>query len=145
MVAAKQCSKCKIVKTLNEFFTDRRQPDQSTYRCKECHAEYQKAFKASGRYKPTKVSPEKRRARHLKKRYGVTPEQADAMRKAQDNRCAICGNELGSKQRTHIDHDHLTGKLRKILCNPCNRGIGYLQDSPEILLKAAQYLQSHAS
>ena len=43
----------------------------------------------------------------------------------------------------HLDHNHVTGKLREFLCNPCNRGLGYLQDDPMILMKAIEYLDKH--
>jgi hypothetical protein len=44
-----------------------------------------------------------------------------------------------------VDHDHETGEVRGLLCAPCNRGIGLLQDKIEVLESAAQYLKTHRS
>jgi hypothetical protein len=56
--------------------------------------------------------------------------------------CAICKTEDPGPRSNHfhIDHDHATGKVRGLLCNNCNRGIGLLKDSPSVLLQAHLYL-----
>lgn len=79
-------------------------------------------------------------------RYGITQEQFEEMFEAQGGVCAICGSAatpgIGpASQRLHVDHDHRTGKVRALLCNNCNRGLGYLQDDYELLLKAVAYLK----
>lgn len=81
-------------------------------------------------------------------RYGLTVEEHDAMLAAQGGVCAICGNPpnpdgVGPASRLHVDHDHETGEVRSLLCNECNRGIGFLKDSPALLRAAADYLQAH--
>jgi hypothetical protein len=48
---------------------------------------------------------------------------------------------LGRKLRLNVDHCHVTGKVRGILCNSCNNGLGRFRDNPDLLLKAADYLQ----
>lgn len=78
---------------------------------------------------------------HLKKHYGLTPEQYAVMRKAQHGRCAICRRR--SPRRLHVDHCHRTGRLRALLCNRCNLGIGYFDDCPALMRKAAAYLMRH--
>lgn len=50
--------------------------------------------------------------------------------------CVICG----SKEKLVVDHDHKTGKIRGLLCNHCNRGLGHFKDDPMLLEFAAQYL-----
>lgn len=50
--------------------------------------------------------------------------------------CVICGSE----EPLVVDHDHMTGKVRGMLCNHCNRGLGHFRDSPMLLEFAAQYL-----
>lgn len=80
----------------------------------------------------------------LKKAYGITIEQYDAMVAAQNGMCPIClGPLAGSVRRAHVDHCHVTGKVRGILCSNCNSGIGKLQESPAIFNRAATYLESH--
>jgi len=72
-------------------------------------------------------------------RYGVTPEQYQAMLDGQDNRCAICLEEFA--KRPHVDHDHATGKVRGLLCPNCNSMLGRVRDSPETLQRAVEYLK----
>jgi hypothetical protein len=72
-----------------------------------------------------------------------TYEQFEKMREAQNNRCYICNSGPANNQSLHVDHDHITGKVRKLLCNNCNNGIGKLKDSIEILNKAIKYLKEH--
>ena len=58
--------------------------------------------------------------------------------------CAICkGLETGHLGRFVVDHDHMTGKVRGLLCWSCNVGIGHLKDNPEILISAAYYLNTN--
>jgi hypothetical protein len=59
----------------------------------------------------------------------------------QDGRCAICYTEANGRM-WHIDHCHDTGKVRGILCDICNRGIGNLKDDPKLLRQAAEYLEA---
>ena len=54
--------------------------------------------------------------------------------------CVICGSE----ETFVVDHDHFTGKVRGMLCNHCNRGLGHFRDSPMLLEFAAQYLYASA-
>lgn len=63
----------------------------------------------------------------------------DAVCKASDDRCAICGVEE-TKRYHALDHDHKTGRLRGILCHSCNVGLGHFKDDPALLAKAIAYL-----
>ena len=78
----------------------------------------------------------------LKRRYGITIEEADALLEQQHGRCAICGVAEGDSRgfRLHIDHNHATGVVRGILCHLCNSGLGHFRDNPEFLTKAIAYL-----
>lgn len=73
---------------------------------------------------------------YLKKHYGLTLAQYDALHTAQDFKCAICKE----KTELHVDHCHKTGKVRALLCGPCNRSLGMLRENPELCLAAATYL-----
>jgi hypothetical protein len=78
-------------------------------------------------------------------RYGVTQRQYDEMFAAQGGRCAICREAF---EVLSVDHDHVTGEVRGLLCPPCNIAIGNLADSPERAIAAARYLKdppAHAS
>lgn len=79
--------------------------------------------------------------------YGITETQYEAKKLIQKNRCMICGSEgfcigkNGHTEKLVVDHDHKTGKVRGLLCHNCNRALGLLQDSVEVITKAAEYLK----
>lgn len=78
------------------------------------------------------------------RKYGVTLEQFNASREKQEYCCALCGeHESVNKQGLVIDHCHISGDVRKLLCTPCNVGLGMFKDNPELLLKAAGYIKEH--
>lgn len=56
----------------------------------------------------------------------------------QDWRCAIC--QVIPAKGLVVDHCHKTGKFRALLCDPCNRGLGFFRDNVEVLQRAAQYV-----
>lgn len=74
------------------------------------------------------------RVRH----YGITREQYDAMYIAQYGKCAVCGKHVAP---LCLDHDHVGGKTRGLLCHKCNRGLGFFCDDPEITMFATRYLK----
>lgn len=77
----------------------------------------------------------------LKKRYGITKEELFIIYQAQGGKCAICPTDLIFLSRqAHTDHDHVTGKVRGILCSSCNHGLGMFKDKPDLLNKAIGYL-----
>lgn len=78
------------------------------------------------------------------RRYGLTVSEYQAMLKAQDNRCALClGDWRGwNGSGPHIDHDHVTGRVRGLLCGHCNSSLGRFGDDPALLRRAADYLEA---
>lgn len=76
----------------------------------------------------------------LRQRYGIGTFDYEAMLVRQDGRCYICRSFPPDDMRLAVDHDHQTGGVRGLLCLRCNRAIGLLDDSPELLLRAAAYL-----
>lgn len=77
----------------------------------------------------------------LMKDWGLTLSEWRELFKSQDCKCAICGSTNHKGSNWHIDHNHETGMFRGILCHHCNRGMGYLQDSVDILQNAIAYLK----
>jgi len=74
-----------------------------------------------------------------KRKYNLDPEEFYILLKNQNSRCKICGNLLTNN--INIDHNHKTGEIRGLLCNSCNRALGYFKDNPMILYKAITYLR----
>lgn len=141
-MALKQCSDCKEHK-LPDFFS------KQASRCKPCAVNHSKAWalRNPGKVKATrasyrsKYSSSKINGHRLKYRYGITLEQHAAMIQAQGSKCAICASEFVGTP--HVDHCHATGKVRGMLCDRCNRGLGYFRDSPDALDQAAAYVRGH--
>lgn len=83
--------------------------------------------------------------------YGLTPENYADLQTLQGGACAICnGPERasapdGNPKQLAVDHCHVSGQVRALLCSSCNRGLGLFQDDPVLLRKAAEYLLAHAS
>jgi len=71
--------------------------------------------------------------------YGINENQFDQMMINQEGKCYICKGDNGSIALC-IDHDHLTGKVRGLLCNKCNRGLGLFSDDLVLLKRAMSYL-----
>ena len=88
---------------------------------------------------PEKVR-ETARAVHLRRKYGLSVAEYDLLMEVQNGRCAICGR---TPSRLVVGHSHSTGRVRGLLRNQCNRGIGYLGDDATRLRAAVQYLERH--
>jgi Autographiviridae endonuclease VII len=97
--------------------------------CKECK-------------KLRRETPENKRKWRLKGDYGIDLEFYEYLFAKQQGKCAICGNPPSGKRPVlHVDHDHITGKVRALLCSGCNVGLGMFKDDPDRLLKAVAYLR----
>ncbi|MEU5992209.1 endonuclease domain-containing protein [Spirillospora sp. NPDC047418] len=129
----KFCPRCEVVKSVDEFGSNRsRKSGLSTY-CKPCH---------------NQVIAEHKQEKHggqrnymLKLRYGVTEQEVARMIAEQGGVCVIC---LRAEAK-HVDHSHLTGLVRRILCFKCNGGLGQFHDDPQVLRLAADYLELRGS
>lgn len=83
---------------------------------------------------------------YLKRTYGMTLEQYNRLLHEQLSRCAICGSDNPKSFKNvsfHVDHDHITGKVRGLLCSNCNMALGLLKDDISILSKTIIYLTKH--
>lgn len=83
-----------------------------------------------------------RRALHINKKFGLSTEQYEAMLVVQNRCCALCPQPDLPAKRLAVDHDHKTGKIRALLCDRCNRGIGFFDEDPTRLRIAADYLEA---
>ncbi len=129
------CRVCGTQKPLDEFYkTGRKNGEERHYECKEC---------AKARVKENHC-PETYRKQHLKRTYGITPEEYDAMLEKQHGSCAICEAETAGSSRSNIyfsvDHCHTTGAIRGLLCHQCNTALGLIKDNPQTLAKMISYL-----
>lgn len=143
----KKCSRCGDVEPISNFSVARQGRSGPIYRgpCKRCASKMAIAW--------TDANIDRARDTHLRRQYGITLNDYEVLLSAQGGVCAICGNPpyIPEAERPRrqgrptrailaVDHDHDTGHVRGLLCIPCNRGIGFLKDSPKILRSAFEYL-----
>jgi hypothetical protein len=106
-------------------------------RCKPCHQSYKKL---------NPNTPRNRKAEKLQLRYGLTYEDWERIREAEDFACMICGiTEVELGRKLDVDHCHDSGKVRGVLCNPCNTVLGHARDNVAILEAATAYLKENAN
>ncbi len=118
----KQCYKCRVIKDETEYFTDKVQKDNLKSDCKEC------SMKAK-----------------FKWQYDLNDEEVNFIFENKDNKCKICDkypeNTNPINARLVIDHCHKTNKFRGLICDRCNKGLGFFDDSIESLESAVNYLK----
>jgi len=120
--------------------------------CKDAHATdargrenksgYDRRWRANNPDKVAEYLKTARRKRYIV-RYNFTLEQRDDLLAKQDNKCALCRTAEPGKRGWMVDHDHETGKVRGILCSPCNTGLGLFGDDPALMREAADYVEKH--
>ena len=165
----KKCTACKETKPVDEFNKNRSKHDGLSTECRLCVRNANKRYYGDNLEKWTEYHQQRRdrlgedgfrkdarekqarhraspgntiRIRYRKTRYGLTPAAYDAMVVAQGGVCAICRRPPSGRWPTlHIDHCHQTGRVRGLLCFPCNAGLGSMGDSLDRLLAAAEYLR----
>jgi len=105
--------------------------------------EKKKAIQARNEAKNGERNARSRRNAKLKHDHGITVDEYEAILENQSGGCAICGSRSannGSRTNLFVDHCHETSAVRGLLCNPCNLGLGNFMDNPELLIKAANYV-----
>ncbi len=123
------CPRCRQVQPVERFPRNRSTKSGRGAYCKPCH-------NANGREAHAR-RPGGSRSYHLKRRYGITADEYDALVGEQGGVCALC--EQRAPQ--HVDHDHVTGRIRGVLCSCCNQALGNLRDSAATARRAADYLE----
>ena len=118
----KVCSRCKVEKPKNEFYKCSIHIGGLQYRCKICEKDMQ-----------------------LLSRHGISLKTREKMLKAQNYKCAICKTDTpyGNKGVFCVDHCHKTGKIRGLLCDECNIGLGKFRDNIDYLNSAINYLKAN--
>ncbi len=135
----KKCSVCKTDKPLSEFYKDISHLFNVRGVCKICSCAHGKEYYVKNKDKSHAHS----RKTHLKKAYGITGAQYENMSNAQGGVCAICGKPESVKSRRkhwRLSVDHVTGKVRGLLCSACNASVGAFNESIDILVSAISYL-----
>lgn len=142
----KKCPDCKQDKLENEFY--RLKSGKLNGQCKDCSRKRARDWSKNNRPRALTTqrawqnkNREKVRAHNLKSAYGLTPDDYEAMFRLQGGVCAIC--KQPSKKKLNIDHCHKTRKVRSLLCQACNQGLGNFRDNQNFLRAAAQYLSKH--
>lgn len=130
----KYCSKCKQYKSISDFSTyNYLGKIKIYYICKSCKNITAKEF--------TKQNPDRKRNNRLKRIYGLSEQDYIEMLKLQGGVCAICSGPPTSHHKKYVvDHDHVTGNIRGLLCHKCNSTLGFFNDDALILYRAAHYL-----
>jgi hypothetical protein len=140
----KTCKICNQPKPLTEFYQTVRngEPYGHHGKCKSCYIKKQQK----------NYDPIKKRDENLKRLYGIGLNEYNNLLDNQNGKCAICGTtEPGGRKSGrggavdvfYVDHDHKTEKVRGLLCNVCNRTMGYVGENSGVLEEMIKYLQKH--
>ena len=152
----KVCVKCGEKKPLDGYYKNKGGTLGRRATCKVCGRSYnqeyylrnQELYKSRNRatYHATKEMrrPAKRAAR-LRRLYGMTQEEYNALLVAQGGKCAVCQRSPtdAGVVLLDVDHDHGSGAVRGLLCGPCNRSLGLLQESSDVINNLAAYVAFH--
>jgi hypothetical protein len=149
--AKKRCVDCRAIKDGGQFHRCISSADGLSARCRGCYrAKFgtpqnlarNRAFMAKRRREPDY----KRNSTDYKfrTRYGIDLADYEAMLLRQGGVCGICGTAYPGGRRAvkmfMVDHCHRTGRVRGLLCNRCNRCLGWLGDDLETVMRFARYL-----
>jgi hypothetical protein len=125
----KKCYRCQETKPKDQFFKNKSQKDGLGGYCKLCSKQY------------IKNNPQYREKWYFKRYYGISIAEKEQLLIIQNNCCGICKQAFSNSKATHIDHCHITSKVRGILCSNCNTMLGLAKDNQEILQNAINYLK----
>lgn len=141
-ITEKLCRNCDTIKPISEFSKKRGNVSKPARHCWDCrrvrYAKRQSEDSQSERSQAVRFKA------YLRRRYGITIEQYETILRNQRGVCAICLRANRNDIKLAIDHDHVTGHVRGLLCIPCNTMLGWLSDSPVLLRRAVKYLRAAA-
>ena len=138
----KQCTTCLELKPLDEFVSAINTTTRKAASCKLCVNTKKLSLWHTDLIFREKFKKQRKKSQ-LKLKYGLTIQEYENLLVVQNNKCKICSfefNEEDSRTIPRVDHCHKTGKIRGLLCNNCNLGIGNFMDNPDHLIKASHYL-----
>lgn len=150
----KICTKCGENKSIDLFYfvNKQKKPVKYTAACKVCTNKITSTRNRTedGRQK-NKVAVKKWQQRNKEKRknyellrgYGITLDEYQKMVESQDGKCGICKKNTANSKRKelYVDHCHKSTKVRGLLCQKCNQGLGLFDDSIVFLTEAIEYLK----
>lgn len=147
-VKFKVCTNCKVEQPLSEFYKNKQCKDGKDTTCKSCFKQRAKEYyKTNKAYVLERISNLwlQQKERVLNEKYNLTLEDYTNMYNKQEGKCAICKShhELLTDRHSQlkVDHCHATGKVRGLLCNKCNLGLGHFLDNVDSLHSAINYLE----
>lgn len=137
----KKCCTCKLTKKLIFFSRKKAAKDGYSYKCKECHNLYSKnVWYKSNKEKQIASSGKWRKNNYIRYKAKMYDIPEGVLKDMFDNAkgiCCICK----TKQNLVVDHCHITGRVRGLLCSKCNFGLGFFKDSILSLESAIEYLK----
>lgn len=138
----KNCKKCGQNKPTIQFHKNKNTKHGVSSQCKECANNNAKTYYS--------LNFDKKREDQLIKRYGIDSIEYNRLLNEQNGLCKICNKpeaslevRTGKVRLLSVDHCHDTSLIRGLLCMKCNQGIGSLKNSPELCIKAAEYLKNN--
>jgi hypothetical protein len=110
--------------------------------CKQRTKEHPSCIAAREKYRNKPETKDKIRNWRLLQTYGITNQDYEQMLENQGFCCAGCGlHQNILEKKLNVDHDHVTGKVRGLLCGNCNRALGLVKDNMETLVRLQEYLE----
>jgi len=147
----KKCTKCGKVKLLCEFHKHKNHSKDGLHSwCKSCKSilrnkNYYQSNKiklALKRKQYYKTHKQEAKNNYLLLKYNISLKQYNDMFNKQQGCCIVCGRHQSECVHTLVvDHCHLTGKIRGLLCNRCNLVIGFIKDNSKLAIAIANYLK----
>lgn len=137
MLKSRMCPVCAVVKPIAEYGATGR--GRKRRYCKSCSRKTKSRRLSRNSRSP--AQRQKARDEHLQRVYGIGLTAFEAMLDAQGGRCANpgCRTDDPGKQ-WHVDHDHITGKVRGVLCPSCNSSLGLLGENRDRIAGLITYL-----
>lgn len=138
------CSGCKKRKQLKSFSKDRSRKSGYRSLCRKCSSKHNKNYRINNRVKLLTYMRSWHR-NNKGKSFGISIEQYKTLKELQNNKCAICKNNetvvcKGKLRELSIDHNHMTGKVRGLLCYACNVSLGLLKENTQTLKQMILYI-----